>query len=60
MPRLAQAQELSEVVAKIEAGDALTVVEAKIMEGGIQKNFYTKKADCACSTCTSSYKFSSN
>ncbi len=34
LPRLAQAQELSEVVAKIEAGDALTALEAKIMEGG--------------------------
>jgi serine/threonine-protein kinase HipA len=34
LPRLAQAQELSEVVAKIEAGDALTTLEAKIMEGG--------------------------
>ena len=34
MPRLAQAQELSEVVAKIEAGDALTVLETKIIEGG--------------------------
>jgi len=34
LPRLAQAQELSEVVAKIEAGDALTVLEAKIIEGG--------------------------
>ena len=32
--RLAQAQELSEVVAKIEAGDALTTFEAKIIEGG--------------------------
>jgi serine/threonine-protein kinase HipA len=31
---LAQAQELSEVVAKIEAGDALTALEAKIIEGG--------------------------
>jgi serine/threonine-protein kinase HipA len=31
---LAQAQELSEVVAKIEAGDALTTLEAKIIEGG--------------------------
>ena len=43
MPRLAQAQELSEVVAKIEAGDALTVVEAKIMEGGIQTFFMPKR-----------------
>jgi serine/threonine-protein kinase HipA len=34
LPRLAQAQALSEVVAKIEAGEALTVLEAKIMEGG--------------------------
>ncbi len=34
LPRLAQAQELSEVVAKIEAGDALTTFEAKIIEGG--------------------------
>lgn len=34
LPRLAQAQELSEVVAKIEAGDALTTLEAKIIEGG--------------------------
>ena len=34
LPRLAQAQELSEVVAKIEAGDALTTIEAKIIEGG--------------------------
>ena len=34
LPRLAQAQELSEVVAKIEAGDALTPLEAKIIEGG--------------------------
>ena len=34
LPRLAQAQELSEVVAKIEAGDALTALEAKIIEGG--------------------------
>ena len=31
---LAQAQELSEVVAKIEAGDALTTLEARIIEGG--------------------------
>lgn len=34
LPRLAQAQELSDVVAKIEAGDALTTLEAKIIEGG--------------------------
>ena len=34
LPRLAQAQELSEVVAKIEAGDALTALEAKIIDGG--------------------------
>lgn len=34
LPRLSQAQELSEVVAKIEAGDALTTLEAKIIEGG--------------------------
>ncbi|MDD2744486.1 MAG: HipA domain-containing protein [Rhodocyclaceae bacterium] len=34
LPRLAQAQELSEVVAKIEAGDALTTFEAKIIAGG--------------------------
>ncbi len=34
LPRLAQAQELSEVVAKIEAGDALTTLEAKIIAGG--------------------------
>ncbi len=34
LPRWAQAQELSEVVAKIEAGDALTTIEAKIIEGG--------------------------
>jgi len=34
LPRLAQAQELSEVVAKIEAGDALTTLEAKMIEGG--------------------------
>lgn len=34
LPRLAQAQELSEVVAKIEAGDILTAIEAKIIEGG--------------------------
>ena len=34
LPRLAQAQELSEVVAKIEAGDALTTIEAKIIAGG--------------------------
>jgi serine/threonine-protein kinase HipA len=31
---LAQAEELSEVVAKIEAGDALTALETKIIEGG--------------------------
>ena len=34
LPRLAQAQELSEVVAKIEASEALTTLEAKIIEGG--------------------------
>jgi serine/threonine-protein kinase HipA len=34
LPRLAQAQELSEVVAKIEAGDAVTTLEAKIIGGG--------------------------
>ena len=34
LPRLAQVQELSEVVAKIEAGDALTTLEAKIIDGG--------------------------
>ena len=34
LPRLAQAQKLSEVVAKIEAGDVLTTFEAKIIEGG--------------------------
>ena len=34
LPRLAQAQALSEVVAKIEAGDALTTLEAKIIDGG--------------------------
>ena len=34
LPRLSQAQELSEVVAKIEAGEALTALEVKIMEGG--------------------------
>ncbi len=34
LPRLSQAQELSEVVAKIEAGEALTALEAKIIEGG--------------------------
>lgn len=34
LPRLAQAQELSEVVAKIEAGDALTTLETKIIDGG--------------------------
>ena len=34
LPRLAQAQALSEVVAKIEAGDALTALETKIIEGG--------------------------
>jgi len=34
LPRLAQAQELSEVVAKIEAGEALTAAENKIIEGG--------------------------
>ncbi|MFM9902382.1 MAG: type II toxin-antitoxin system HipA family toxin [Polaromonas sp.] len=34
LPRLAQAQALSEVVAKIEAGDALTTLEARIIDGG--------------------------
>lgn len=34
LPRLAQAQELSEVVAKIEAGEALSALEARIIEGG--------------------------
>ena len=34
LPRLSQAQALSEVVAKIEAGDALTALEAKIIAGG--------------------------
>jgi serine/threonine-protein kinase HipA len=34
LPRLAQAQELSEVVAKIEDGEALTALETKIIEGG--------------------------
>ena len=34
LPRLAQAQDLSEVVAKIETGEALTTLEAKIIEGG--------------------------
>ena len=34
LPRLAQAQELSEVVAKIEAGHALTTLEARIIDGG--------------------------
>ena len=34
LPRLAQAQELSEVVAKIEAGEALGALEATIMAGG--------------------------
>lgn len=34
LPRLAQAQELSEVVAKIEAGDTLTALEARIIDGG--------------------------
>ena len=34
LPRLAQAQELSEVVAKIEAGEALGALEANIMAGG--------------------------
>ena len=34
LPRLAQAQELSEVVAKIEAGDALSSLEATIIAGG--------------------------
>jgi len=34
LPRLEQAQALSEVVAKIEAGDALTTFETKMMDGG--------------------------
>lgn len=34
LPRLEQAQALSEVVAKIEAGQALTTLEAKIIQGG--------------------------
>lgn len=34
LPRLAQAQELSEVVAKIEAGEPLSTVEARIVDGG--------------------------
>ena len=34
LPRLAQAQALSDVVAKIEAGDALTTLEARIIDGG--------------------------
>ena len=34
LPRLAQGQALSEVVAKIEAGDALTTLEARIIDGG--------------------------
>jgi len=34
LPRFAQAQKLSEIVAKIEAGEALTTLEAKIIEGG--------------------------
>lgn len=34
LPRLTQAQELSEVVAKIEAGESLSAQEAKIIEGG--------------------------
>lgn len=34
LPRLEQAQALSEVVAKIEAGESLTMLEAKIIQGG--------------------------
>ncbi|CAM5216271.1 hypothetical protein CDEF62S_00124 [Castellaniella defragrans] len=34
LPRLEQAQTLSEVVAKVEAGEALTALEAKIIQGG--------------------------
>lgn len=34
LPRLSQAQELSEVVAKIEAGETLAAVEARIIGGG--------------------------
>ncbi|MCI2810671.1 HipA N-terminal domain-containing protein [Eoetvoesiella caeni] len=34
LPRLEQAQALSEVVAKVEAGEALTALEAKIIQGG--------------------------
>ncbi len=34
LPRLAQAQQLSEVVAKIEAAEPLTALEAKIIAGG--------------------------
>ena len=34
LPRLAQAQQLSDVVAKIEAAEPITAVEAKIIAGG--------------------------
>lgn len=34
LPRLHQVQALSEVVAKVEAGEALTALEAKIIQGG--------------------------
>ena len=34
LPRLDQAQDLSEVVAKIEEGEALTALEEKIIQGG--------------------------
>jgi serine/threonine-protein kinase HipA len=34
LPRLAQVQALSEVVTKIEAGEALTAMEARIIDGG--------------------------
>jgi serine/threonine-protein kinase HipA len=34
LPRLQDAQQLSEVAAKIEAAEPLTVLEAKIMAGG--------------------------
>uniref|UniRef100_UPI00333FEB76 type II toxin-antitoxin system HipA family toxin n=1 Tax=Castellaniella defragrans TaxID=75697 RepID=UPI00333FEB76 len=34
LPRLEQAQALSDIVAKVEAGDALTALEAKIIRGG--------------------------
>jgi serine/threonine-protein kinase HipA len=34
LPRLQAAQQLSEVAAKIEAAEPLTVLEAKIMAGG--------------------------